>query len=82
MSKIYVGNLAWATTDESLRDTFSQFGEIRSAIVMKDRDTGRSRGFGFVEFTAEEHANNAVAQTDGQDLDGRNVRVNIAQRRQ
>ncbi|KAE8308751.1 hypothetical protein BDV41DRAFT_550434 [Aspergillus transmontanensis] len=60
MSKLFVGGLAWHTTDESLRSGFEQFGTVEEAIVVKDRDTGRSRGFGFVRFSQEADADKAV----------------------
>ncbi|CAI7572394.1 unnamed protein product [Penicillium bialowiezense] len=59
-SKVFVGGLAWGTNDESLHEAFSQFGTVTDAIVMKDRETGRSRGFGFVSFSSPEEANAAV----------------------
>ncbi|KAJ5721236.1 uncharacterized protein N7483_009170 [Penicillium malachiteum] len=80
-AKLYVGNLSWNTTDESLRGVFSEFGEIIDSIVMRDRETGRSRGFGFVTFSSQEQADAAVAAMNEQELDGRRVRVNIANAR-
>ncbi len=79
--KLFVGSLAWATTDESLHDAFSQFGEVTEAKVILDRETGRSRGFGFVTFSEGAAADEAVAQMDGASLDGRTIRVNEAQDR-
>jgi len=81
MSKIYVGNLSWNTTDEILMQTFSQYGPVLDSIVMKDRETGRSRGFGFVTYGSADEANNAITNMDGQPLDGRQVRVNLANQR-
>jgi len=78
MSKLYVGNLSWSTTDDSLRDAFSQFGNVVDSIVMKDRETGRSRGFGFITFETPEEAEGAIQGLNEQDLDGRNIRVNLA----
>jgi RNA recognition motif-containing protein len=77
MKKIYVGNLAWSATDATLRDAFSAFGEVQSASVVTDRETGRSRGFGFVEMD-EPDADKAIRELDGRDLDGRAMRVNEA----
>ncbi|KAJ6486937.1 hypothetical protein C8R45DRAFT_996510 [Mycena sanguinolenta] len=77
MSKLYVGNMNWTTSDEALRDAFSQYGQITDCIAMKDRETGRARGFGFVTFSTEAEASNAL-QMDGQQLDGRPLRVNPA----
>lgn len=83
-----VGNLSWGTDNQLLGDHFSQYGEVTDCIVLKDRETGRSRGFGFVTFASSEEADAAVSSMDGQDLDGRQgnaythvVRVNIASER-
>jgi RNA recognition motif-containing protein len=76
--KLYVGNLSWGTNDESLRDAFSQFGEVVSAQVIVDRMSGRSKGFGFVEMGAQEEADAAVAAMNGKELDGRALTVNEA----
>ncbi|KAJ3003465.1 hypothetical protein HKX48_001749 [Thoreauomyces humboldtii] len=80
-AKIFVGNLSWSTTDETLHAAFSQFGEITDCLVLKDRETGRSRGFGFVTFTDESQANAAIQGMNDQDLDGRSIRVNLANER-
>ena len=80
VKRIYVGNLPWSTTDESLREFFSQYGSVNSATVITDRDTGRSRGFGFVEME-EADASRAISEANGASLDGRNLRVNEAQPR-
>lgn len=77
-NKLFVGSLAWATTDESLAAAFSQCGEVLSARVMTDRDTGRSRGFGFVEMATDEAADAAIDMWNGKELDGRAIVVNIA----
>ncbi|KAJ4253766.1 Cinnamyl-alcohol dehydrogenase Flavonol reductase/cinnamoyl-CoA reductase [Fusarium torreyae] len=81
MSKLYVGNLSWNTTDDTLRDTFSQFGQVVDSIIMRDRDTGRARGFGFVTFSNEEEATAAVNGMNEQELDGRRLKVNPANAR-
>jgi len=73
--KLYVGNLSWSTTDEGLRHAFERFGEVTDARVITDRETGRSRGFGFVTFNQNEHAMAAVTGMDGTQLDGRNIKV-------
>jgi len=76
--KIYVGNLSFSTTEDTLSDTFAQFGEVISAVIVTDRYTGRSRGFGFVEMDDENAADAAITALDGKELDGRNLRVNVA----
>jgi len=81
MSKIFVGGLSWNTTDETLRHSFEPFGVIEEVIVTKDRETGRSRGFGFVTFSSEAEATKAIDEMDGADLDGRKIRVNLANQR-
>ena len=78
MKKLYVGNLSRTTTNESLTQAFEQYGPVASATVLKDRDTGESRGFGFVEFESDDHARAAIEGHDGKDLDGRAIRVSEA----
>lgn len=78
MSKLYVGNLSWGTNTETLRHVFSEFGNVVDAIVMSDRETGRSRGFGFVTFSNEAEAEEAMNNLNEQDLEGRRIRVNKA----
>ena len=80
--KLFVGSLSWDTNDEGLRAAFSTHGEISEAIVISDRDTGRSRGFGFVTFDDDESADKAVAALNGTELDGRTIKVDIAQAKQ
>ena len=75
--KMYVGNLAWGITTDQLRDLFGQHGEVDDAIVMTDRDTGRSRGFGFVTM-GDADAKKAIEALDGEEIDGRPLRVNEA----
>ncbi|MBN2362092.1 MAG: RNA-binding protein [Deltaproteobacteria bacterium] len=77
--KLYVGNLSWNTTNEGLRQAFERFGAISDATVITDRETGRSRGFGFVTFEQEAAASEAMNKMNGVALDGRNIRVNEAQ---
>ena len=79
--KLFVGNLSWNTRDESLYEAFAQFGEVTDAKVITDRETGRSRGFGFVTFADEQAGQDAMSAMDGQELDGRPIRVNEAQER-
>jgi RNA recognition motif-containing protein len=80
-NKLFVGGLAWATTDQGLKAAFEAFGEVVDAKVITDRDTGRSRGFGFVTFADAASAREALDQMNGQELDGRNLRVDEAQER-
>jgi RNA recognition motif-containing protein len=77
-AKIYVGNLSWNTTDDTLREAFGAYGQIADSIVMRDRETGRSRGFGFVTYNRGEEAEAAINGMNDQELDGRRIRVNIA----
>ncbi|MEZ7979501.1 MAG: RNA-binding protein [Myxococcota bacterium] len=77
MKKIYVGNLPWATTDDDLRELFATYGAVQSSAVVNDRETGRSRGFGFVEMEGAD-ADKAVAELEGRDYGGRALRVNEA----
>ena len=77
MKKLYVGNLAWGVSDDDLQNVFSEYGSVASAVVITDRETGRSRGFGFVEL--EDGADQAIEALNGQDLQGRPMRVNEAQ---
>jgi len=76
--KLYVGNLPFSATDQTLLETFSQCGTIESAKVITDRETGRSKGFGFVEMTNDTEAQNAIAKFNGAQFDGRAMTVNEA----
>jgi cold-inducible RNA-binding protein len=80
--KLYVGNLAFKTSSEDLQHLFAQAGTVESASVVEDRDTGRSRGFGFVEMASKEEGEAAIAQFNGKELDGRNLTVNEARPRE
>ncbi|XP_019184011.1 PREDICTED: glycine-rich RNA-binding protein 4, mitochondrial-like [Ipomoea nil] len=80
-TKLFIGGLSYSTDDSNLKEAFSSFGEIVEARVITDRDSGRSRGFGFVNFTEAESANEALSAMDGQQLHGRNIRVSYAQER-
>lgn len=77
-TKLFIGGLSWSTDDETLADAFRPFGTVQSARVVLDRETGRSRGFGFVVFLDPESANRAIAGMQGQELDGRQIRVDLA----
>jgi hypothetical protein len=81
-NKLYVGNLAYSVRDDSLMQAFSQFGTVTSAKVMMDRETGRSKGFGFVEMGSDAEAQAAINGMNGQALEGRNVVVNEARPRE
>jgi RNA recognition motif-containing protein len=76
--KLYVGNLSFSTTDQILLDTFSQCGRVESAKIIIDRDTGRSKGFGFVEMSTQAEATDAIAKFNGADSNGRTMTVNEA----
>lgn len=80
-NKIFVGGLSWGTDDAGLREAFSAFGDVTDAVVIKDRDTGRSRGFGFVTFASQEEATSARDAMNGADLDGRTLNVDLARER-
>ena len=77
--KLFVGGLSWDTTDDGLRQAFASYGEITEAKVITDRDTGRSRGFGFVTFSQDDDAKTAISKMDGTSLDGKTIKVNEAQ---
>ncbi|MEJ7862330.1 MAG: RNA-binding protein [Pyrinomonadaceae bacterium] len=81
-TKLYVGNLSFGVTSEDLQEHFAQAGTVESAKVVEDRDTGRSRGFGFVEMSTAEEGQAAIEQFNNQDFDGRNLVVNEARPRE
>ena len=81
-NKIFVGGLNWDATDDDLRESFGECGTITDAVVVNDRDTGRSRGFGFVTYSSDEEAKAAVEKFDGQDFMGRKLTVNEARQRE
>jgi RNA recognition motif-containing protein len=76
--KLFVGGLSWGTSDDGLRAAFETFGEVVEAKVVLDRDTGRSRGFGFVTFADDAAATRAIEEMNGVELEGRNIRVDEA----
>jgi len=80
-TNIYVGNLAFSTDSAALRTLFAEYGEVTSAQVIEDRDTGRSRGFGFVEMASSEDAAKAISEVNGTNIDGRQLNVNEARER-
>jgi RNA recognition motif-containing protein len=81
-TRLFVGSLAWATTDDGLKNFFAQAGTVVSATVIKDRETNRSKGFGFVEMSSDEEAKAAIEQLNGKELDGRPVTVGEARARE
>jgi len=81
MSKLFIGGLAWHTDEAALRQKFEEFGAVEEAVVVKDRDTGRSRGFGFVRYTQEQDAENAINAMNNVEFDGRTIRVDKASER-
>ena len=80
--KLYVGNLAFTTSSQDLQELFAQAGTVESASVVEDRDTGRSRGFGFVEMSSKEEGEAAIAQFNGKEVNGRALNVNEAKPRE
>lgn len=80
-TNIYVGNLPFSTTSDDLENLFGQYGDVSRAQVISDRDTGRSRGFGFVEMEDDDAATAAIEATNGSDLGGRDLKVNVARPR-
>lgn len=81
MTNIYVGNLSFSATEDDLRNAFEQYGEVSAVNIIMDRETGRSRGFAFVEMADGEGSKDAIENLDGQDISGRNVTVNEARPR-
>ena len=80
--KLYVGNLPWSVNDQSLKEMFAQFGEITEAVIISDKYTGRSKGFGFVTFANEADAEKAIAEMANKDIEGRKIVVNVARPRE
>lgn len=80
-NKLYVGNLNFRTDEQMLSSLFSQFGQVESAVVIKDRETQRSKGFGFVTFTEEQSLQKAIDALNGKEVDGRKIRVSVAEER-
>jgi RNA recognition motif-containing protein len=81
-NKLYVGNLSYSTSESGLESLFGQAGTVTSVQIIKDRETGRSKGFGFVEMSTEEEAQKAISQFNGKEVDGRELKVNIARPRE
>lgn len=82
MRRLYVGNLSYSTNEDELRGQFEVYGEVTSATVIKDRETGRSKGFGFVEFADDEAAKDAIAALNEREIDGRPIKVSEARPRE
>lgn len=82
MSKLFVGSIAWATTEDSLRAAFEQAGTVEDVVIIKDRDSGRSKGFGFVTMSTPEEAQAAIEMWNQKELDGRTIIVNEARPRE
>ncbi|MDP3976365.1 MAG: RNA-binding protein [bacterium] len=80
--KLFVGSISWNTTEETLRDAFAQAGTVDSAVIIMDKFSGRSKGFGFVEMTNDEEADKAIEMWNGKELDGRTIVVNEARPRE
>ena len=80
--KLYVGNLSFQTSSSDLESLFAGFGKVESATVVEDRETGRSRGFGFVEMSSQEEGEKAIAELNGTDFAGREIKVNEAKARE
>jgi RNA recognition motif-containing protein len=78
IAKVYVGNLPFSVDDNQLKEMFAQYGEISEAVVIKDKFSGRSKGFGFVTFSSAESAEKAIAEMNGKDMQGRALKVNEA----
>ncbi len=81
-TKLYVGNLSFDTSGADLEELFGEVGTVESATVIEDRDTGRSRGFGFIEMSSKEEASQAIEQFNGREIDGRELKVNEAKPRE
>lgn len=81
-SKLYVGNLSYGVTEHELEDAFAQCGEVSSVRLITDRDSGRSKGFAFVEMTSPEAAQQCIEQLDGNELQGRGMRISVARERE
>jgi len=77
--KLYVGNLSYKTSEDGLKNFFAGFGTVESVKIISDRETGNSKGFGFVEMSSDEEASKAINEANGVDFEGRQIRVNIAQ---
>jgi len=82
LKKIYVGNLSFQTSDQDLKNLFDEYGQVSSAAIVTDRDSGRSRGFGFVEMEDDKAAMSAISAINGREVDGRALNVNEARPRQ
>ena len=80
-NKLYVGNISFQMDEQQLEESFAAFGNVKSVKIITDRETGRSKGFGFVEMETGDQAQECISNLDGKDLGGRNIRVNVARER-
>ncbi len=78
-NKLYVGNISFQTKEENLEELFGEFGKVNSVKIITDRETGRSRGFGFVEMETSEEAEEVISNLNGKEVDGRTLKINVAQ---
>lgn len=81
MASVFVGNIAWSTSEQELGDAFARYGPVNSVKIIQDRETGRSKGFGFIEFADASCIDNAIRAMDGCEINGRALRVNAANQR-
>ena len=80
--KLYIGNLPWSVDDAKLKELFSEYGEVTEAVIIKDKFSGRSKGFAFVTFTDDEAGKKAMSEMNGKEIDGREIKVNEAMARE
>jgi len=81
-TKVYVGNLSYNISEEKLKETFSEYGEVSEVVIVKDKYSGRSKGFGFITFAEDESAKKAISELNGKEVDGRELKVNEARPRE
>jgi len=81
-TKVYVGNLSYSLTEEKLKELFSEYGEVSEVVIVKDKYSGRSKGFGFITFNEDESAKKAISELNGKEVDGRELKVNEARPRE
>ena len=81
-TKVYVGNLSYSLTEEKLKELFSEYGEVSEVVIVKDKYSGRSKGFGFITFADDESAKKAISEMNGKEVEGRELKVNEARPRE